>query len=282
MEINNLLPDEIENVLSNLIEKKLREVNLEEYIKKPIKDDVLDLLDTLCTVIYYPLENEGNNGFHITDMPFANGSTQNFVYINTAQTMEKQVFTAAHELGHIWCIDDIILDLNVIKKEDKNSRELIINRFAAMLLMPKNLFQIAWETECNNHFKKDGVLTIFNLFKIVVLLMEQFFAPMKAVVLRLFELNFIDIELAQFLLGNGDIPEKDIDAIVRKIISSLGLIQFQNPTYKKWIKGFEEILDKADKENLALKRKIESMRELFDLKDGTILSEINGEVTINK
>lgn len=282
MDINNILPIEIETHLVKCIKDKLDGYESINYTNTPIKDGVLSLLDTLCIVVYYPLPNEGNNGFHITDMPFANGTKENFVYINTAQTMEKQVFTAAHELGHIWCVDDIILDICPSLKDKKNIREAIINRFAATLLMPSNLFENKWETEYNKNCEKDGKIAIVNLLKIVVLLMEYFFAPMKAVVLRLLELDIIDEDIANILLGNDEIPENVIDAAVQKIISSLGFIQFKNPTFKKWIEGFDEILDKADEGNLVLKSKIEKMRNKFDLKDSKVISEINVEVSINK
>ena len=56
-----------------------------------LREDVLDLLDKFCTVVYFPLENEENNGFHMTGIPLADGSKHNFVFINTAQTISWQV-----------------------------------------------------------------------------------------------------------------------------------------------------------------------------------------------
>ena len=74
-----------------------------------LRDDVFEVLNRYCTVIYYPSEDSSNRGFHVKEYLIHNGKEQNFVFINTSQTLEKQVFTAAHELGHIWQIDKDIL-----------------------------------------------------------------------------------------------------------------------------------------------------------------------------
>ncbi len=282
MNLNNILPISIENKISEYIKDKLDGTEYQKYSKEPIRDKVLNLLDTLCIVVYFPLENEDNNGFHITDMPFSNGVKQNFVYINTAQTMEKQVFTAAHELGHIWRVEKLDFEMAELQLDEKEMKELIINRFAATLLMPEELVHEKWNCEFGRLCEKDGKLTIFNLLKIIVLIMDFFFVPMKAVVLRLLELDIIDKDTANLMLGNDDITESDINYAVQKLISALGFVQFKNPTYKKWIDGFEEKLDKADKENILNKNKINNLRKLFDFKDSNIISEMNCEVSINK
>ena len=98
----SILPNQVETCIQQLIKQKFQEENLQSiFPNRLLREDVLDLLDRYCTVVYYPLENEENNGFRVKDIPFANGSCHDFVFINTAQTLEKHVFTAAHELGHI-------------------------------------------------------------------------------------------------------------------------------------------------------------------------------------
>lgn len=67
---------------------------------------------------------------------FYNLSSEVVEIINTNNTIEKQVYIAAHELGHVWKIDE-----KVLAKCDGNiDSEAIINRFAAELLMPAELF----------------------------------------------------------------------------------------------------------------------------------------------
>ena len=98
----SILPNQVEECIRQLIDQRFQEENLYSlFPNRLLREDVLDLLDRYCTVVYYPLEGEGNNGFRVKDIPFADGSRHDFVFINTAQTLEKQAFTAAHELGHI-------------------------------------------------------------------------------------------------------------------------------------------------------------------------------------
>jgi len=103
-----------------------------------LRDDIFRLLDNQdCIVVYYPLdEDEENNGFHV-EHP-VKGELKHFVFINTAQYKEKQIFTAAHELGHIW---DIIGYMNTNGfTGNEEWKEHVINRFAAELLMPEREF----------------------------------------------------------------------------------------------------------------------------------------------
>ena len=277
------LPIEIEKDITVFIENNLVD-DWCKYIKEPIKDKVLDLLDTLCEVIYYPLEQEENNGFRLTDMPFLNGSKRDFVYINTAQTTEKQVFTAAHELGHIWAIDNYIFekkDQYSIALEDAD-RESIINRFAAILLMPKSTFLSKFNRAYDAYVGEKKRIAVFDLFRIIVVLMDEFFAPYKSVVMRLYELDITDEKLTRLLLGEDGIEKESIKLVQQKIIADLGFVQFQKPTMKKWIAGLAEKLDTAEKEQVISKKKIETMRAIFDLTDNNITSEMNNEVSIKR
>ena len=65
-----------------------------------IKDDIFGILEKHCTVVYYPIKNEINCGFHTKR--YVKDKLEDFVYINTAKTVAEQVFAAAHELGHVW------------------------------------------------------------------------------------------------------------------------------------------------------------------------------------
>ena len=56
-----------------------------------------------CTVIYYPLRNEKNCGFHIKKI--VGDSLEDFVY----KPMTNQIFVAAHELGHIYMVAENVI-----------------------------------------------------------------------------------------------------------------------------------------------------------------------------
>lgn len=267
----SILPISIEKAIAKRINELFNEHSLTESFPNPlIRDDVLDILDRFCTVVYYPLENEKNNGFHVNEIPFADGTKNNFVFINTAQTMEKQVFTAAHELGHIWKIDDyIIADQGLVDTCDM--RELIINRFAAVLLIPERLFRGYVKSIVKELTDDSKSLSTTQLLKLVVMLMNQFYVPMKAIVLRLVELNYIPVTIAEFLLGNQNIPEAVIEQYMQSLIADYGFVKFQKPSMKKWIEGLSEKLDIAEKQHLLPQKKIDYMRRKFDLKPPSLI-----------
>ena len=186
-----MLPDNIENIIRQFIQRKLSENELRmSFPNQLLRDDVLALLGEFCTVVYYPLENESNNGFHV-NIPCGNGDRQDFVFINTAQAMEKQIFTAAHELGHIWKVDEELLPQVNLENSIEN-HELIINRFAAALLIPEENFEEVLSVEFRKLANPDHTISLLNMYKLIVILMNHFFVPMKAVVLRLRELRCIE------------------------------------------------------------------------------------------
>lgn len=63
-----------------------------------LRDGIFALLEQYCTVLYYPQKEEANDGCHVKRL--VNNEIVNFVFI-THKSIEKQVFTATHELGHI-------------------------------------------------------------------------------------------------------------------------------------------------------------------------------------
>ena len=270
------LSDEVITSIKKLIEEKRSEENLRREFPNPLlREDVLDLLDKYCTVIYYPLENEDNNGFHITGIPDCRGEERHFVFINTAQTTEKQVFTAAHELGHIWKVDDYVHTQCNLALTDL-LREQIINRFAAELLIPEKEFVPVFQLELKKQTNQDGQITIANMLKVIVALMYHFFVPMKAIVYRCFELNLFSRKNVDLLLGDGALSKNIIESKVNEIIRSSGYIKFQTASHKKWISGLAELLDRAEALGAVSNSKIKKMRQDFSL------SQTSSDVQMNE
>lgn len=280
----SVLPFDYENKMQVLIEKKTEECQLSARYPNPLlKKDVLDVLDQFCTVIYYPLK-DSNHGFHITDVPSYLGD-KHFVFINTAQTTEKQVFTAAHELGHIWEVDSYICSEMGIDNADEELRERIINRFAAVLLMPAKKF-LPTAVKVLQEVEPNGDKLDFNgILKFIVLLMYTFYVPRKAVVLRLFELGIINEDSLKILLGDAGIPLEEIENITEQICLDLGYEDFIHPNNKKWIDGLFGLLNDAEKLDAVSANKIANMRKKFDLdrpisverKEVFTLNTINGK-----
>ena len=92
-------------VVVEAIKKIILDIKEKCIIKNTaIKDSIFGILENECTVIYYPLENEKNRGFHIKKI--VKNELKDFVYINTAKPIADQIFAAAHEFGHIWEVAD--------------------------------------------------------------------------------------------------------------------------------------------------------------------------------
>lgn len=259
-----ILPNEVEMCIHHLIVQKFQEDNLTSiFPNRLLREDVLDLLDRYCTVVYYPLENEDNNGFRVKDIPFAKRPCHDFVFINTAQTLEKQAFTAAHELGHIWNVDHFVIENCKIAPE---LAEPIINRFAAVLLMPRDEFKAAVRLQLDEYItSEERSITYISLIKIIVHLMNQFFAPLKAVSLRLVETGFFQQDMVETLFNGEIIPADFLLKLVKNFINEFGYVKLKNPSNKKWIEGLGENLDIAEKKHLISEKKINLMRERFDL-----------------
>lgn len=271
----------IVNAIKQFIREKKEKDKLNiAFPNSLLKDDVLELLDRYCTVVYYPLDNEKNNGFHITNVPDKNGKVRQFVFINTAQTMEKQVFTAAHELGHIWEVDEYVArKCNIYLNNEL--REHIINRFAAELLIPEEQFTKMFTSEYANLAKENGKISIVNMLRIIARLMNFFFVPMKSVVLRFYELQIIDDEVKELLLGRGEVQERLIQDKLNDIIIEDGYTKISNSSNKKWIDGLAEMLDKAEASKALPEMKINRMRAAFNLPSKTNENDLDSTVELN-
>ncbi len=278
-----ILPLEVEKIIIDFIKDKFEKDSLSSVFQNPLlREEMLDLLDRYCTVIYFPVDDTDNNGFRLKEMPFANGTRQDFVFINTAQTMEKQVFTAAHELGHIWNVDEFVIN-NYPLPDTAEMREHIINRFAAILLMPAEKFGVSVRTVLAEFLEKEKrSITYANLLRMIAILMNQFFAPMKAVVLRLVELNFFHEDIATFMFGNSDIPFDVLANRIHALCVEYGYTNLLKPTKKKWIAGLAQKLDIAEQKNLLAPNKIRVMREKFELSPiSSCNPELNNTISLN-
>jgi Zn-dependent peptidase ImmA (M78 family) len=131
-----------------------------------------------------------------------------FSYVNSYIPYEKQVFAAAHELYHIWFDEEVLSTGELLKSEvidaqfnlsEINEKEAKANRFAAMLLVPKDVLRNELDYM---RLTRDG----FKLSHIVKL-MSIFGVPYKTMVRRLYEIDFIEREICLKLLEISDRDE---------------------------------------------------------------------------
>ena len=125
-----------------------------------------------------------------------------FLCVNSGLAICKQIFAAAHELYHIHCYaEDInastiakgsLLDAKIFDEAAVTQEDLEANAFAGLLLMPdaRLIEQIQLFGISGEKLNVDDVLVLMDLFAL----------PYKAVVLRLAESRIISEKKAQELL----------------------------------------------------------------------------------
>lgn len=171
---NTIIRDSIFGIVSNYARK--RELSL-EVLRYPFQDDEL------------------------WAFTFVKKGTI-FLCVNTGLSLNKQIFATAHELYHIHCYAENVntntitngslLDSKTVDVEAATQEDLEANAFAGLLLMPD--LSVAEQLKMfgipKNKINVDDVLVLMDLFAL----------PYKAVVLRLVECGEITEDKAHELL----------------------------------------------------------------------------------
>lgn len=266
----------MEQALSKAVVEKIIELTdaeLKEHgiVNEIVRDDVFSVLDSHCIILYYPLPEDDINGYHINRM--INDKPQEFVFINTANTTEKQVFAAAHELGHVLKVDE-----KIIKEFDLNSSteisEKIINRFAAELLMPEKIFVDKADNILKTLNVKDRI-SIGNMVYLIVCLMNEFLVEFEAIVRRFNELKKISDASRELLLKLKNIPDfyDEITSLAKASNFTRLFIKSNNRS----IKNLKELVDKANEKQTLTETKIKSILKTFEIKQVEIKEGRNPE-----
>ena len=227
--------------IEKAIQKTVSEIKDECIIQNTaIRDDIFDLLEDNCTVIYYPLENEKNRGFHIKKI--VKNNLEDFVYINTAKPIAEQIFTAAHELGHIFEIAKkvwVMLEYPGIPSEKEE--EDITDRFAAEILMPAEAFKKVFLVNMEEVGINKGKVKVDDLIQVMVMQMNAFLVPYEAVRRRLIETGLIQKTAADYLKAR----EKEILRLVNALTKYKNTY-LEKETGIKTISGIREMLEEAE------------------------------------
>lgn len=244
--------------IPTVIEKIKKDYVLNNMI---IKDDIFGILEKHCNVVYYPLENENNCGFH-TKRNVKN-KLEDFVYINTAKPIADQVFAAAHELGHVWGVATQVWE----QLEEKDVltgeiEELIINRFAAELLMPAKEFRITFLAHIEELNLEPNKLKLEHLVRVMVMQMNDYMVPYESVRRRLIETQIISEKIGSILDENKDISTKLVTAFSKDQNTMLDRI-----TAKKTIPGLRNLIESVEKADLLDEYTICKIKKDFDIDD---------------
>lgn len=276
-----LLPENIVDQIRKFIIDKADYLGLNLEAKTPLGTRIFDLLSRQCTVVYFPIEDlqEKNDAFILSNIPMRNGELRNIVFINTFQTAEKQVFAAAHELGHLLDMSEIIKKPDDIDCEDFGER--LVNRFAAELLMPKHQF-CSFIFETFNVKSRNEKFSLRTLLELIVETMNHFSVPYNAVVIRMVELEIIDEDQGLLLVdGTDELSLDTLKTAVKTIISESKYENLQTRNMKKEIAGLSELLEKAEENSCASRAQIERLRNFFNIPHDAQQAFLNQPVDIS-
>lgn len=214
--MSNVLEDSLfvsQNKKFDEIQSIVRQFSAEYVGNSIIKDNIFAVIQNYARkkeialeLLRYPIHDD-----ELWALTFLKQDTI-FVCVNTALPLCKQFFAAAHELYHIYCYvenadqsyikNGSMLDSATGDETGRTQEDLEANAFAGLLLMPDQLLH---EQILLYGLDKD-LVTVDS----VLMLMDMFAMPYKAVVLRLFESGNISHQQAEKLLevGSADVMER--------------------------------------------------------------------------
>lgn len=250
--------EKIVQQIPTVIEKVRTDYVLNNMI---IKDDIFGILEKHCTVIYYPIENEINCGFHTKR--FVKDKLEDFVYINTAKTVAEQVFVAAHELGHVWGVATQVWELAREQgKLESRVEERIINRFAAELLMPTKEFRKTFWAYMEKLGLDSDKLRLVDLIRVMVLQMNDYMVPYESVRRRVIETKIITQEIGEILLEDKETILPLVNAFSKDQNTMLDRV-----TAKKTVPGLRNLLETVEKNGELSVYIINRIKRDFDIDD---------------
>ncbi|MCF0237033.1 MAG: ImmA/IrrE family metallo-endopeptidase [Sphaerochaetaceae bacterium] len=253
------------SIINDFINEKTNEIK--KYSENIIlKTDVFNILKGLATVFFFPLK-DSNDGFHVVRV--INDTEKNYVYINSIKPLAKQIFVAAHEIGHILNLDGYYCKKKAIESIDDEHVEKLMNRFAAILLMPEIQFKAKIKEKfLGEKFEFSKEEDILQLFRLIAFLMDAFSVPYKAVIIRFFELGFISHTIQDLLIAEEN-KELVVKLIEGCIVESGYTNYFKDQGNQKPLASgnskIAEWLAEVEAKNLWPKTKIQNAREQLDI-----------------
>lgn len=255
-------------VVVKTIQKIITDINEKCIIKNTaIRDNIFDILENECTVIYYPLENEKNRGFHIKKI--VKNKLEDFIYINTAKPIAEQIFAAAHEFGHIWEVAEKVWNiLGYEGKPTEEEEEDITDWFAAELLMPTDEFKKSFFAHMNELGINAGKVKLDEIVRVIVLQMNDFMVPYEAVRRRLVETDIMKKDAADYLLSKQEESLKLAAIFIKDSNSYLG-----KGTGVKTISGIRTLIENVEGQKNADSYLLNKIKKEFDIANMPITEE---------
>lgn len=124
-------------------------------------NDICELLEHAGIKIYL-LESDLNKffGFSVSEVDYGPA-----IVVNTFKniTIERQIFTVAHELAHLILHED---SYNTDELKESDAQEKQADEFASYFLMPQSTFEKEWEENKGMQHWIDIVLHVKRIFKV--------------------------------------------------------------------------------------------------------------------
>lgn len=261
-DVQKLSEESVRRIRKFIEEKRASAKYKDTFVNPILREDIFDVLSSEeRIVVYYPLEDEENDGFHV-QMPVG-GEKKHFVYINTAKPLEKQIYAAAHELGHIWTDNGRRLGEEPQSPEED---DVLMNRFAAELLMPAELFGPLATKKLGELSDEPGKISEENFFRAAAFLMDEYFVPFYAVVRRLGELNIMTGKTCRYIEEQLYKEDPNGKKTLRDCINEGGYSKLlAGPNKKRSMTGFRELLDRAEEKGIFRPQKVAYLREKLNL-----------------
>ncbi len=252
---------QVVSIIQKFITQKKNE---KKIVNQVIRDDVFAILRAECVVLYYALDDSRIEGCHMIKP--LNGELKQFVFINTTKAVQEQTWTAAHELGHVWKVDSYVKEKS--DQHDLDSED-IVNRFAAELLLPADIFKKELDDKLKEYGYKGPQMTGEMMVRLVTYLMNYFCTPYKAIIRRFIELGYVEAEAEQqFLSGFEQQSELYRRLIVENQYTRLETV---NKAYS--MENIEQDICMLEKNEIYSDKKVERLRQMFHLER----TEIKGE-----
>lgn len=253
--------EEIVSVIQEFITAKKKEKNI---VNEIIRDDVFDILKNECVVLYYALNDSKIEGCHV--MKPLNGKMEQFVFVNTTKAVQEQTWTAAHELGHVWKVDAYVKEK--LDQPDLDSEDLV-NRFAAELLLPKEIFVKELNDKLKEYGYKGSYIYTEMMVRLITYLMNYFCTPYKAVIRRFIELGYIEEhEEEKFIKGFEEQYELYKRLIVENQYTRLETV---NKAFS--MASMESDINLLEQNEVYPDKRIARLRELFHLERTAVREE---------
>ncbi len=252
---------QVVSIIQKFITQKKNE---KKIVNQVIRDDVFAILRAECVVLYYALDDSGIEGCHVIKP--LNGELKQFVFINTTKAVQEQTWTAAHELGHVWKVDSYVKEES---GQDDLDSEDIVNRFAAELLLPADIFKKELDDKLKEYGYKGPWMTEEMMVRLVTYLMNYFCTPYKAIIRRFIELGYVKAEAEQRFLSGF---EKQSELYRRLIVENqYTRLETVNKAYS--MENVEQDICMLEENEIYSDKKVERLRQMFHLER----TEIKGE-----